>query len=57
MVIQGSLMEVFREIVFCDFVVAWQSLQLPKQKEGLFHKDLRISVRAKSCLRDTITQT
>ena len=28
--------ESFDEVFFCNFVVAWISLQLPKQKEGLF---------------------
>ena len=28
--------ECFNEVLFCDFVVAWISLQLTGQKEGLF---------------------
>ena len=28
--------ECFNEFLFCNFVVAWHSLQLPKLKEGLF---------------------
>ena len=28
--------ECFNKVLFCDFVVAWISSQLPEQKEGLF---------------------
>ena len=28
--------ECFNIVLFCNFVFAWNSLQLPKQKEGLF---------------------
>ena len=28
--------ECFKEVLFCNFVVAWISSQLPEQKEGLF---------------------
>ena len=28
--------ECFYEVLFCNVVVAWQLLQLPKQKVGLF---------------------
>ena len=30
--------ECFNEVLLCNFVVAWISLQLPEQKEGLFKK-------------------
>ena len=49
--------ECFKEVLFCNFVLSWISLQLPEQKEGLFlgfanvlspqifsHKDLRYSI-------------
>ena len=29
--------ECLNEALFCDFVVAWISSQLPEQKEGLFN--------------------
>ena len=28
--------ECFKEVLFCNSIVAWISLQLPEQKEGLF---------------------
>ena len=28
--------ECFNEVLFCNFIVAWISSQLPEQKEGLF---------------------
>ena len=30
--------KLFTEVLFCDFVVAWISSQLPEQMEGLFKK-------------------
>ena len=30
------LQECFNEVLFCNFVLAWISSQLPEQKEGLF---------------------
>ena len=33
----------FKEVFLCNFVVAWISLQLPKQKETLFPKLVKFS--------------
>ena len=33
---QGCFQECFNGVLLCNFVVAWISLQLPEQKEGLF---------------------
>ena len=35
-VFQENVTKSFYEILFCNFVVAWISSQLPEQKEGLF---------------------
>ena len=43
--------ECFNEVLFCDFVVAWISSQLPQQKEGL----LSICV-ARETLENTVKQ-
>ena len=32
--------ECFNKVLFCDFVVAWISSQLPEQKEGLFEHSI-----------------
>ena len=29
--------ECFTEVLFCNFIFAWRSLQLPEQKGGLFY--------------------
>ena len=31
--------ECFKDMLFCNFVVPWQSSQLPQQNEGLFLKN------------------
>ena len=66
---QGRLFEVFRvfqecfnEVLFCNFVLAWISSQLPEQKGGLFFKEHKyflslvvtnvlIAILSLSCLR------
>ena len=30
--------ECFIDVLFCDVIVSWHLLQLPKQKEGLFQR-------------------
>ena len=32
----GKFQRCFNDVLFCKFVVAWISSQLPEQKEGLF---------------------
>ena len=39
--------ECFIEVLFCNFVVAWISSQLPKQKEGLFYLEFGLLVKNK----------
>ena len=39
----------FKEVLFSNFVVAWYSLQLPEQKEGLF------CIKEQRCRSDTKT--
>ena len=34
--------ECLNEVLFCDFVVAWISSQLPEKKEGLFSQNLLV---------------
>ena len=34
--VSGVFLECFNEVLFCDFVSAMISLQLPEQREGLF---------------------
>ena len=43
--------ECFNKVLFCDFVVAWISLQLPEHKEGLLKltlvRHIKVAIRNK----------